>query len=88
MYALIISSVIVLLYALMYYVRWRLDRRIHAIKMRHERNEQVYLFRWYVLHTWGFEAYKQLPEWEELLESDKPLLVKEWVDVDKLVNLN
>lgn len=88
MQTLIISATIVLLCLTLCYVRWRLDRNIHRLKMQLERNEQIYHFRVRIIYLFGEKAYNQLPHWEVMLNSDKPLVVKEWVEVDKLVNLN
>lgn len=56
--------------------------------MQLERNEQLYHFRVRIIYLFGEKAYNQLPHWEVMLNSDKPLMVKEWVEVDKIINLN
>lgn len=63
-------------------------KRLHALEMKLERNKQLYAFRMRLLHEFGSDITEAMPEHRQMLDSDKPLVASEWVDVDKLVNLN
>lgn len=69
-------------------VRQRQIEFEHKIMMRRERNKQVYLFRLMMINRFGHKIDECMPEYAEMLESDKPLVAKEWVKIDELVNLN
>lgn len=60
----------------------------HAILMQIQRNEQVKYFRLRLLNEFDAGIVKCMPTYREMLESDKPLIAKEWVRIDELVNLN
>lgn len=62
--------------------------RLHELEMKQERNKQLYAFRIRLLHEFGSDITEAMPEHRQMLDSDKPLVASEWVDVDKLVNLN
>jgi len=73
--------------------RWRLSKREHRLKMELERIEQVYHFRMRMMYVFGANwsidnVADFMPSYEEMVKSDKPLVASEWVNVDKLVNLN
>lgn len=88
MYSIIISATIALIYIFGTWFMWKQDRLLHKIRMRNERAEQVIYFKIYVLNTFGVQACQSLPDYDTMLNSDKPLVVKEWVEVDKIINLN
>lgn len=58
------------------------------MKMREERNSQVFAFRSAILTKYGAEFLLRLPSYDEMLDSSKPLILSEWIEVDDLVNLN
>lgn len=60
----------------------------HRIEMLYERNEQIILFQIRMINVFGGAVLDMMPEYSDILHSDKPLEAKHWVDVDKLVNLN
>lgn len=62
--------------------------REHEILMQIQRNEQVKYFRMRLLNEFDAGIIKCMPTYHEMLESDKPLIASEWVEIDKLVNLN
>lgn len=62
--------------------------REFKIKMLQERNKQVCYFRSRMIYHFGEGIVNQMPMYNEMLYSDKPLEAKQWVNVDKLVNLN
>jgi len=66
----------------------RLLEKLHELKMKQERNKQLYAFRMRLIHEFGNDITEVMPEHRQMLDSDKPLVASEWVDVDKLVNLN
>lgn len=53
-----------------------------------ERNKQVYYFRTRMINMFSFRIDLIMPPYDDMLKSEKPLEAKEWIDVDKLVNLN
>lgn len=64
------------------------QQEIHRIEMLEERNYQLYYFQSRLIYRFGSDVIEALPDYKEILYSDKPLEAKHWVDVDKLVNLN
>ena len=68
--------------------RRALKQRLHKINMMEERNKQVYYFRTRMIAMFSFRVDLIMPTYEVMMHSDKPLDAKEWIDVDKLVNLN
>jgi len=89
-------SSLILATSYLWYLRWELSRktkRQHLIKMELERIEQVYHFRMRMMYVfganWSIDNIADfMPSYEEMVKSDKPLVASEWVNVDKLVNLN
>lgn len=61
---------------------------IHRLEMKEERNKQVYLFRLRMIYMFESKVLDHCGTYEDMLESDKALIAKEWVKVDELVNLN
>jgi len=55
---------------------------------QYERSEQVYAFRMKILHLYGCEAIESLPEYHEMVEDGKELTMKNYLNPDKIVNLN
>lgn len=66
----------------------RAINEIHRIEMLQQRNHQVSYFRIRLLNRFNVGVITCMPSYDEMLYSDKPLEAKEWVDVDKLINLN
>lgn len=65
--------------------------KIHMIEMLKQRNDQVYYFRMRLINRFNMDietVNSCMPSHSEMLRSDEPLESKNWVDVDKLVNLN
>jgi len=62
--------------------------KIHELLLRAERNKQVYAFRMRIIHEYPIHVAEKMPSYEAMMFSDKPLTVKEWIDVDEFVNLN
>jgi hypothetical protein len=81
-----IVSAISLLWLIGCYVRRRIDRQVHELRMKQERNKQVFYFRERLRYKFGEGAY--MPDYQAMLNSDKPLVAKEWINVDELINLN
>jgi hypothetical protein len=63
-------------------------QEVHRIEMLEERNYQLYYFQLRLIQRLGCEVIGAMPDYKEILYSDKPLEAKYWVDIDKLVNLN
>lgn len=84
----ILSGLIVMLYAIYQWQSTVKRKMMHKHAMQQERNKQVFYLRQYVSNTFGEQAWQNLPDYATMLNSDKPLVAKEWVEVDKLVNLN
>ena len=85
--AIIILSTIFISYIAMQIYSGILSKRNHRLKMQLERNKQVYAFRMRLIHEMP-NVWNAMPDYETMLRSDKPLIASEWVNVDKLVNLN
>jgi len=71
----------------------KLAKRKHELDMELERIEQVYHFRMRMMYVFGANwsidnVADFMPSYEAMVKSDKPLVASEWVNVDKLVNLN
>lgn len=64
------------------------QQEVHRIEMLEERNYQLFYFQLRLIKQFGGEVLSDMPDYKEILYSDKPLEAKHWVDVDKLVNLN
>jgi hypothetical protein len=64
------------------------QQEIHRIEMLEERNYQLFYFQLRLIKQFGGEVINAMPDYKEILYSDKPLEAKYWVDVDKLANLN
>lgn len=62
--------------------------RIHETEMLEERNLQIYYFEIRLINQFGYKIKSCMPDRKEMLYSDKPIEAKEWVNIDKLVNLN
>lgn len=60
----------------------------HKILMEYERIQQVKHFRQRLIHEFDCKIVRFMPTHNEMLNSNKPLIAKEWVNVDQLVNLN
>lgn len=56
--------------------------RNHELKMKLERNQQVFNFRTRLLYELGADIIEFMPSYNEMCESDKPLVASEWVDID------
>lgn len=68
--------------------QYKIRKQIHRIEMLEERNYQLYYFQLRLINRFGGDIIDVMPDYKEILYSDKPLEAKHWVDVDKLVNLN
>lgn len=66
----------------------KIEDEKHRLAMLEERNYQLFYFQLRLIKEFGGEVIQAMPEYKEILYSDKPLEAKYWVDVDKLVNLN
>lgn len=66
----------------------RIKDRIFKLKMLQERNSQTYYFRDRLINEFGADIVKCMPIYNEMLYSDRPLVAKEWVNIDKILNLN
>jgi len=65
-----------------------LDNERHEVEMYTERKKQVEYFREILKYKFGAQILNQLPDYNAMINSNKPLVTNEWVEVDKLVNLN
>ena len=52
------------------------------------RNDMIPSFRIGVLTAFGIEAYNDLPSYEEMLHDGKDLTFKNYVNVNRFINLN
>lgn len=52
------------------------------------RSDEVYAFRIKVLMTFGCDALESLPKYDEMVEDTKELTYKNYLNADKITNLN
>ena len=60
----------------------------HSVELETERRKQVAYFREILKYKFGSQILAQLPDYETMVSSSKPLIAKNWVEADKIVNLN
>lgn len=61
------------------------NRERHEIKMKMERNQQVYQFRYRMIHTFGAKVVECMPSYDDMQNSTKELTASNWIEVDALV---
>lgn len=81
-------SIIVIAYAALHLARNNERKKSHELDMKWQRSEQIHHFRSRLAYEFTEDIDNAMPSYEEMLHSDRPLIAKEWVNVDKLVNLN
>ena len=70
------------------YFEWRARNELKELHKLQQRNEELPMFRMYVLTMFGIEAYNRLPCYDYMLHDDKEITFENYVNVDEFINLN
>ena len=66
----------------------RNKREIKRLDLRIKRIDDVHDFRVYVLQHYPFYIYEMLPEFDEMVDDGKELMLKSYIDVNALYSNN
>ena len=66
----------------------KFKKQLSDLKRLEQRNKLMPEFRMMVLDLFGDEAYKELPEYGDMLYDTKELTMKNYVNINRTINLN